>query len=129
MKISKSQALTPDEVKSLKKTDPGLIIETINLLLVRKYKKGWINIYDYEILDLAKKSPDFISVEKNMSEDVVSELMKIYSDKGWKVRRTYPFPEEGPNKYFRFKPKKSWFHKIGNLFDYLFDYDINKLYD
>ena len=40
MKISRSQALTPDEVKSLKKTDPGLIIETINLLLVRKYKKG-----------------------------------------------------------------------------------------
>ena len=129
MKISRSQALTPDEVKSLKKTDPGLIIETINLLLVRKYKKGWIDIYDYEILDLAKKSPDFISVEKDMSEDVVLELMKIYGSKGWKVRRVYPYPEEDSNKYFRFKPKKSWFHKIGNLFDYLFDYDINKLYD
>ena len=129
MKISRSQALTPDEVKSLKKTDPGLIIETINLLLVRKYKKGWIDIYDYEILDLAHKAPDFISVEKNMSEDVISELMKIYGSKGWKVRRGYPYPEEDPNKYFRFKPKKSWFHKIGNLFDYLFDYDINKLYD
>ena len=129
MKISRSQALTPDEVKSLKKTDPGLIIETINLLLVRKYKKGWFDIYDYEILDLAKKSPDFISVEKDMSEDVVSELMKIYGSKGWKVRRVYPYPEEDSNKYFRFKPKKNWFHKIGNLFDYLFDYDINKLYD
>ena len=129
MKRNKTEALTPDEVKSLKKTDPGLIIETINLLLVRKYKKGWIDIYDYEILDLAHKSPDFISVEKDMSEDVISELMKIYSEKGWKVRRVYPYPEEDPNKYFRFKPKKSWFHKIGNLFDYLFDYDINKLYD
>ena len=129
MKIIRSQALTPDEVKSLKKTDPSLIIETINLLLVRKYKKGWVDIYDYEILDLAKKSPDFISVEKDMSEDVVSELMKIYGAKGWKVRRVYPYPEEDPNKYFRFKPKKNWFHKIGNLFDYLFDYDINKLYD
>ena len=108
MKIIRSQALTPDEVKSLKKTYPGLIIETINLLLVRKYKKGWIEIYDYEILDLAHKAPDFISIEKDMSEDVVSELMKIYSEKGWKVRRVYPCPEEDPNKYFRFKHKKNW---------------------
>ena len=115
MKRNKTEALTPDEVKSLKKTDPGLIIETINLLLVRKYKKGWVDIYDYEILDLAKKSPDFISVEKNMSEDVVSDFMKIYWSKGWKVKRAYPYDESDLDKCFRFKPKIKWFRKTNNL--------------
>ena len=116
MKLNKTEAITPDEVKSFNPDSfPILMVETINRLLLLKYKKGWINIYDYEILDLAKKSPDFISVEKDMSEDVVSELMKIYGAKGWKVKRAYPYDESDLDKCFRFKPKIKWFRKMNNL--------------
>ena len=121
MKLNKIEAITPDEVKLFNPDFfPSLMVNTINRLLLMKYKKGWINIYDYEILDLAKKSPDFISVEKDMSEDVISKLMNIYGKRGWKVKRVYPYDECDLDKCFRFKPKLKWFRK---LTIYLFNYN------
>ena len=65
MKLNKIEAITPNEIKLFNPDFfPNLMVDAINRLLLMKYKKGWIDIYDYEILDLAKKISRFYKRRK-----------------------------------------------------------------
>ena len=113
MKIDNNKAISVIEAKSIYNPliIPDFIFEAINTLLVSKYKDNWIKISDYEILDMIKNNPSFVSREKDLSEEVISKVIKSYEEQGWRVRRN-AWNEYFEDNNIQFNPKECWYSKF-----------------